>query len=172
MKSFGVRLAAGIVTILFGAYAAAVAQKDKQNDPQAWAAQPPLLGQPAMPIAGMNEESWISQPVTDDPARELSELAANAFAVSDETPQRFSSAEIARVQHTEDLPDTRSEQLGGFDLAELPASLGAPEADPNPKPPNPKLPRPIPSDPCRYLIGRVNPRRKSGRNPLWHQPLT
>ena len=131
MKSFGVRLAAGIVTIVFGAYAAAVAQKDKQNDPQAWTAQAPSLGDPAMPIAGINEESWISQPTAGDPARELTELAASAFGATDQ-----SEHEVALVQFNEDIPtgpvdegpSSREplEQSSSFDVSSLPASLGEP----------------------------------------------
>ncbi len=65
MKSFGVRLGAGAVTILFGAYAAALAQRDKQNSSDSWSAQAPSLGEPATPIADISEETWLSQPSRD-----------------------------------------------------------------------------------------------------------
>ena len=130
MKSFGVRLAAGLLTILFGAYAAAVAQKDKQNDPQAWAAQPPSLGKPAMPIAGMDEQSWIHQPAVENPAQELHDLAASAFAPADNSPlPPTESGDVALIQHTEAATEPPSDQRGGFGFAALPASLGAPTGE-------------------------------------------
>lgn len=69
MKSFGVRLAAGAVTVLLGAFAAAQAQKDRQKNSQdeSWsAATPPSLEQTPTPIAEA-EESWLSQSTTNDP---------------------------------------------------------------------------------------------------------
>ncbi|TWT49167.1 Large cysteine-rich periplasmic protein omcB precursor [Rubripirellula amarantea] len=118
MKSFGLRLTAGIVTILFGAYAAALAQRDKQNDSQAWTAQAPSLGEPAAPIAGMNEDSWISQPAEnlENASNSLADFAANAFS-----PPK---GDVVLVQHTEDMPAAP----GGFDMPGLPASLGEPAA--------------------------------------------
>ena len=116
MKSFGVRLTAGLITILFGAYAAAVAQKDKQNSSSNWAAAPPSLGQPAAPIAGMNEESWITQPSTD-PAS-----APRGFAANDALNSMPGA--VAQVQYTEPA----DQQPGGFNLSSLPEGLGNPES--------------------------------------------
>ena len=123
MKSFGVRLGAGIVTILFGAYAAALAQKDKQNDPGSWTAQAPTLGEPAAPIAGMGDESWITQPSSDS-VNSLADFAGTAF----------SNASVALVQHTEDstlaAEVSVAEANPGFDMSRLPSSLGQPQSVP------------------------------------------
>jgi uncharacterized repeat protein (TIGR01451 family) len=115
MKSFGVRLAAGLITILFGAYAAAVAQKDKQPSSTAWTSGPPSLGEPAAPIAGMEDESWLSQPESS-------------------TSERSSAAEklggLQLVQHTEEVTEQElaPAPAAGPDLKSLPAGLGAPTA--------------------------------------------
>ena len=119
MKAFGVRLAAGVATILFGAYAAALAQKDKQNDSSAWTAQPPSLGEPAAPIAGISEDTWISQPESAS-SNSLADFAAGAF----------NQSPVALVQHTEEAGqnDLRSND-SSFDVSSLPASLGEPQSD-------------------------------------------
>jgi uncharacterized repeat protein (TIGR01451 family) len=125
MKAFGVRLAAGVATILFGAYAAALAQKDKNNDSSGWTAQAPTLGEPAAPIAGISEDTWISQPGTDA-GNSLAKFAGDVFAQSP----------VALVQHTEDVArnDLRLDQNDdhrnqpGFDVSSLPASLGEPQS--------------------------------------------
>jgi uncharacterized repeat protein (TIGR01451 family) len=130
MKAFGVRLAAGVATILFGAYAAALAQKDKQNDSTAWTAEAPTLGEPAAPIAGINEDTWISKP-SNDSSNSLADFAGGAFGKSP----------VALVQHTEDIggndlrsnpPADTNSQLDNepaFDLSSLPASLGEPQSE-------------------------------------------
>ncbi|MFK8114329.1 MAG: CARDB domain-containing protein [Rubripirellula sp.] len=120
MKSFGVRLAAGAITILFGAYAAAVAQKDKQSSPGAWTAGPPSLGEPAAPIAGMDDDAWLSQPRPS----------------TDPQPSNFEPGALQLVQHTEEVP-TESPSTSGpsLDFSSLPAGLGdspAPADTPNP----------------------------------------
>ncbi|KAA1258854.1 Large cysteine-rich periplasmic protein OmcB precursor [Rubripirellula obstinata] len=126
MKAFGVRLAAGVATILFGAYAAALAQKDKQNDSTAWTAQPPSLGEPAAPIAGIGEDTWISQPESDA-SNSLADFAGSAFNQS-----------VALVQHTEDvgsnelrgeLRSAPADSEPAFDVSSLPASLGEPQSE-------------------------------------------
>ncbi len=81
MKPFGVRLAAGAVTILFGAYAAALAQRDKQNSSDSWSAQPPSLGEPATPIADISEETWLSQR-SQDPQESVPSNTAQALAAT------------------------------------------------------------------------------------------
>ena len=71
MKSFGVRLGAGAVTILFGAYAAAIAQKDRQDDSDSWSAESPSIAGPASPIADAGGDSWLDQPAAkfdDEPS--------------------------------------------------------------------------------------------------------
>lgn len=133
MKAFGLRLAAGVATILFGAYAAALAQKDKQNDPSAWTAQAPSLGEPAAPIAGIEEDTWISQP-GDGSANSRADFAGNSM----------NAAAVALVQHEEPIHEEpisdnqlrsvdslvgQSPQGSAFDMASLPASLGDPQAE-------------------------------------------
>ena len=125
MKSFGVRLAAGAVTILFGAYAAALAQKDKQDSSNSWNAESPSQGEPALPIASGEEASWLTPP-----ASQLSEQE-RALTMSDAKPVTSSQAgeasPVQLVQHTEPAEATPSD-APGFDPSVLPPSLGAPEA--------------------------------------------
>ncbi len=107
MKSFGVRLAAGAITILFGAYAAVLAQKDNQDSSKSWTAKAPLLGEPAMPIADIGEETWLSQPAASD-----SVAATN---------------QVQLAQHTEpiaDEPPRNDADAPAFDPSGLPSSLG------------------------------------------------
>lgn len=123
MKSFGVRLAAGAVTILFGAYAAAIAQKDKQDSSDSWNAEAPSLGEPAMPIASVEDGSWLSQPESQlsrqESALELAEAPSPGVTDAD--------SPVQLVQHTEPVGEAPS---GGpsFEPSMLPSSLGAPEA--------------------------------------------
>ncbi len=60
MKPFGIRLAAGAITILLGALAAAQAQKDRQKDPDsAWTvADAAVLNTPPAPIAALGDVDW------------------------------------------------------------------------------------------------------------------
>ena len=117
MKSFGVRFAAGAITILFGAYAAALAQKDKQNNLKLWSAKAPSLGEPATPIAeGPSEgddESWLTAPSSN------MEDAASRLAGS------FESANpVQLVQHTETAEGDSEASAPAFDPSSLPATLG------------------------------------------------
>lgn len=107
MKAFGVRFAAGALTILFGAYAAALAQKDKQTDPENWEAEAPSLGEPAAPIADIGDESWISQPDTDK-----------------ENP-------VQLVQHSEPIAEPKAADMpqGAFGLGAIPENTGNFSAD-------------------------------------------
>ena len=63
MKPFGVRLAAGAVTILLGALAAAQAQKDQQNKAQSeWVVtQLPSLDEPPAPIQATTGPDWPAE---------------------------------------------------------------------------------------------------------------
>lgn len=117
MKSFGVRLTAGVVTILFGAYAAVLAQKDKQNDPNAWTAKALPLAEPAMPISGIKENPWgAERPSTD--SQSLVQFASGSFESN-----AIDNSSVQLVQHTEDV----TVAAPAFDMSELPASLGAPQ---------------------------------------------
>ncbi len=90
MKSFGVRLAAGAVTILLGAFAAVQAQKDRQSaSPESWnAATPPSLDQTPEPIAVPASAAWLNDP--------------DVSPTSGQTPESFPGASpVALVQHTE-----------------------------------------------------------------------
>lgn len=112
MKSFGVRLGAGLVTIIFGAYAAALAQKDKQDDTTAWSAQVPSLGEPAAPIEGEPAGSWLGEPETDfdQPVRAAASFAAPPTQFSPNHDDVFGGGSVELVQHTEEIPrnDMRS----------------------------------------------------------------
>lgn len=114
MKPFGVRLAAGAVTILFGAYAAALAQRDKQDSSDSWSAQSPSLGEPATPIADISEETWLSQPARDPGASTPTDVPGGF-----ETPSA-----VQLVQHTEQVDnETRAVSAPAFDTSALPPSL-------------------------------------------------
>lgn len=109
MKPLGIKLAAGAVTILFGAYAAAIAQRDKQDSSESWSAKTPSLGEPATPIADISEESWLSQPSQD----------ATASAASP----------VQLVQHTEPAAgEPAAASAPAFDVSALPSSLGGEQA--------------------------------------------
>ncbi len=134
MKSFGVRLGAGLVTIIFGAYAAALAQKDKQTDTTAWSAQVPSLGEPAMPIGDDAGGSWLNE--STDQAGKVMQAAANFAAppnnFSGNNDETFGPGSIELVQHTEDMPhedmprnDMRSGPSMSFDAAPMPTTLSA-----------------------------------------------
>ncbi len=142
MKSFGVRLGAGLVTIIFGCYAAALAQKDKQNDASSWTAGVPSLGEPAAPIAAMNEESWLSKPA--DASRSAvaalgKVVQANANFDSTEHDDVFGTGSVALVQHTEDLPPqnfappkaSMPMAMPSGPATAMPAALGSPQAVPD-----------------------------------------
>lgn len=110
MKSFGVKLAAGAVTILFGAYAAALAQKDRQDDSDSWNAEAPALAESASPIAGMADGSWVSQPETD--------LNGGAAADDLQGPPTSFQPSLQLVQHTD--------SVASDDISELPSFAAAP----------------------------------------------
>ncbi len=115
MKSFGVRLGAGAVTILFGAYAAAIAQKDRQDDSDSWSAESPSIAGPASPIADAGGDSWLDQPAAkfdDEPS---------AQELGDTNYQPAGSVQL--VQHTEPIAGDESPQMPSFNNA-LPGSLG------------------------------------------------
>ncbi|TWU51131.1 DUF11 domain-containing protein [Rubripirellula reticaptiva] len=133
MKSFGVRLGAGLVTIIFGAYAAALAQKDKQNGNSTWSGEAPSLGQPAAPIADFagadsGGDSWSRG----------AEAAAALVNHRESHDDVFSQGGVALVDHTEEI--THGNASGGFaspvfsppvdgqaSAIEAPASLGTPD---------------------------------------------
>ncbi|MGB7325428.1 MAG: hypothetical protein WBD31_11210 [Rubripirellula sp.] len=133
MKSFGVRLGAGLVTIIFGAYAAALAQKDKQNGNSTWSGEAPSLGQPAAPIADFAGaesagDSWSSG----------AESAAALVNHQQSNDDVFSRGGVALVDHTEEIPQGNA--AGGFappafsppvdgqgSAFDAPASLGSPD---------------------------------------------
>ncbi|QDT04828.1 Large cysteine-rich periplasmic protein OmcB precursor [Rubripirellula lacrimiformis] len=146
MKSFGVRLGAGLVTIIFGAYAAALAQKDKENSSGSWTAQAPSLGEPAAPIAGMSEETWLAQPAdgsdaNGDAASGVAQASATFAVDQDQHDDVFGTSRVALVQHSEDIPaggdgsgfaPAVAMEGNGFAPGSAPASLGNPEASYDP----------------------------------------
>ncbi|TWU46210.1 Large cysteine-rich periplasmic protein OmcB precursor [Rubripirellula tenax] len=128
MKSFGVRLAAGLVTIVFGAYAAALAQKDKQNGTSSWTAEAPSIGQPAAPIAGIAEEQWLSEP--DEQRRQFAQ--ASFTENRDVHDDVFAASNVAMVQHTEEVPQDDygyDAADSGFAPPSAPAALGSPQPE-------------------------------------------
>jgi uncharacterized repeat protein (TIGR01451 family) len=157
MKSYGVRLGAGAVTLLFGAYAAAIAQKDRQDESISWSAETPELNEPAAPIAEMSDDSWLKQPATalaehdlhtepeldsrQSPGGDLQPaqpIPAQSTSAQSTSAQSFSAPSIQLVQHAEDT--TPSGELETFETpaasdgptfaAGLPATLGVPSEVP------------------------------------------
>jgi uncharacterized repeat protein (TIGR01451 family) len=120
MKSFGVRLGAGAVTILFGAYAAAIAQKDRQEESDSWTAEAPSQIEPASPIAEMADASWLHQPETDLGGQSDSSMAA-AEPIEEGIFRPAGSVQL--VQHTEPADQAEAEDAPAFG-GPLPDSLG------------------------------------------------
>ncbi len=131
MKSFGVRLGAGLVTIIFGAYAAALAQKDKQDSNSTWNAEAPASGEPAAPIAGLPDGAG--------PKRTASPVAQAGFEGQPSSHDDvFAQGAVALVQHVEDdafaggpADDMASSFAppndGATSSFQTPATLGFPE---------------------------------------------
>src|SRR6056297_1188599 len=92
MKSFGVRLGIGLVTIVFGAYAAVLAQKDNQDSSRSWTAEAPTLDEPAAPIAESGEQAQPIENSSDALAQAAYSLDGSASA---------SAAPVELVQHAE-----------------------------------------------------------------------
>jgi uncharacterized repeat protein (TIGR01451 family) len=137
MKSYGVHIGAGAVTLLFGAYAAAVAQKDSQNESSSWTVQASDTNGPAAPIEDMSDDSWLKQPATplaDDNSQPATQLDTQRSPGGDEPADQA----IQFVQHTEDIqPSSEGEQVESSDTADgpsfgvgMPATLGVPSATP------------------------------------------
>jgi uncharacterized repeat protein (TIGR01451 family) len=118
MKSFGVRLAAGAVTILLGAFAAVQAQKDRQTaSPESWtAATPPSLEQIPEPITGPATASWLSDPDLPPSAAPTNDSAAPPPVRLIQHSEPVDSPNPA----TEAASDAGDASQGGFD-AQSPA---------------------------------------------------
>ena len=113
MKPFGVRLAAGAVTILLGALAAAQAQKDQQNKSQSeWVvANVPSEDAPPTPIPAATMDDWSEPPSlaagesesldsrSQDSGQFAAEPAPSEPAPSEPAPSHSSA--VLLVQHTE-----------------------------------------------------------------------
>ncbi len=127
MKAFGVRLTAGALTILFGAYAAALAQKDKQNDSETWSADAPSLGEPASPIADIGGDSWLSQPTAGDetesnPVQLVQHVAPQSQPAAD-LPQNFEFDESqleSQADNDGDQPETNASDVPVPDWTRMP----------------------------------------------------
>jgi uncharacterized repeat protein (TIGR01451 family) len=136
MKAFGVRFAAGALTILFGAYAAALAQKEKQNDTESWSADATHLGQPAAPIADIRAADWISQPEADgeQPVQLVqhsepidSAAAPNSFAIADLEETLDEPGDVPVPDWT--LPGADTVATDGAQAATAPAAMSLPGSD-------------------------------------------
>jgi uncharacterized repeat protein (TIGR01451 family) len=108
MKPFGVRLAAGAVTILLGAIMAGQAQKNRQSDSDAsWTSVSSDISEPPKPIGVMDGESWIS-------TRPPTTVASNPF------PEEGA---VQLVQHSEPLdqppPESTNAELPTFAMPEM-----------------------------------------------------
>ncbi len=152
MKPFGVRLAAGAITILLGALAAAQAQKDRQKDPNStWTvADTAVLNTPPAPITALGDSSWsFDSTGFSDPA-ELSSRTKSA--------QKFPAGPldtIQQVQHTEplevDSPAERAQNsvsppqgFGSFpSFGDAPPSFDAPPSTGFSAPPTVSMPETV-----------------------------
>ncbi len=114
MKSFGVRLGAGAVTILFGAYAAALAQKDRQDESDSWTAENPSIAQPATPIADIGQDSWLKEPETA-----LARTGAGPVQQASSTLTQDANGAIQLVQHAEPVDAGPVDQLDTAEMSAL-----------------------------------------------------
>jgi uncharacterized repeat protein (TIGR01451 family) len=144
MKAFGIRLAFGAVTILCGAYAAAVAQKDNPNEAgDPWSAPVPSLV--AEPIEGnslakqaASAFSGFGLPSSDTQAAKPPQTVEQA----DYDPWASKPGKVELTQHSE--PADAPSMASGFSL---PPSLGAPnEGNEASKIPAPSSDNDAPSD--------------------------
>ncbi len=132
MKPLGVRLAAGAITILLGALAAAQAQKDRQKAPSSpWTvADAAVLSTPPAPIAAMGTDSWNLDASVSD------QNFAPAMTPGAKPTQKFPAGPldtVQLVQHTEPVasPDSGPMDfapppgMNGFDPGSLPQFPGA-----------------------------------------------
>ncbi len=113
MKPFGVRLAAGAVTILLGAIMAGQAQKNRQNESDSsWQVPTNEIGGPPAPIAALDGESWLSSP------------DIKSAGSTDPFPESGDAVQL--VQHTEpvneDSPNSLSVEMPSLEVpgVELP----------------------------------------------------
>ena len=129
MKSFGVRLGAGAVTILFGAYAAALAQKDRQEESNSWTAENPSIAEPATPIADIGQDSWLKEPETG-----LAGADAGPVKQASSTVTQDPSGAIQLVQHAEPVGAEPVDPLATGQMSPLragpPAALEVPAETP------------------------------------------
>jgi uncharacterized repeat protein (TIGR01451 family) len=126
MKAFGIRLAFGAITILCGAYAAAVAQKENPNqaaDP--WSAPvPSLVAQPIEGDSLANQAasafSGFSAAISETKAAK----AAQDVEQADYDPWAAKPGKVQLIQHSE--PVDAASMGASFSL---PPSLGKPNAN-------------------------------------------
>jgi len=122
MKPFGVRLAAGAVTILLGALAAAQAQKDQQNKSQSqWSlSQTPSLAEPPAPIEppahGVDElSSWpVSDPIGNAPQGQDLDSAVDS--------QWDAASSIQLVQHSQPITTPSDTHSAAFQVESAPST--------------------------------------------------
>ncbi len=122
MNSLGARIGVGAVTLVLGAFAAAQAQKDRQNTKsEEWVATtPPSLSQPPAPLAAVSGELAAAE-ISPAPLGE--ETAPN----TDDVFGRGSAIQL--VQHTEesvgDAPTLALPAMGGGDTIDAPVVSAA-----------------------------------------------
>ena len=98
MKSFGVRLGAGAVTIALAAYVAVIAQKQPRAAVSDWTAESTGENIPADPLVDDLDSGWLQQPETSfNP-----DLSENSAAVGESTSSDPSVASRRRVVPSED----------------------------------------------------------------------
>ncbi len=172
MKPFGVRLAAGAVTILLGAIMAGQAQKNRQTDSDSsWTSVSSDIGEPPRPIGVMDSESWIStRPPTSVASNPFPEAGAvklvqHSEPIDQPAPEStkagmptFEIPEMTLPTFSEPSDAIAVDDLGEGDIAELPSmelpSMGAigAEADAEATMSLPTMPAPAPSQPLTPSI--------------------
>ncbi len=120
MKPFGIRLAAGAITILLGALAAVQAQKDRKSNPDStWSvADAAMLNTPPAPISTVDDEGWNSGA---DAAPAFAALSNSFKTPANQLPDEPQDP-IQLVQHTDQ--DSALPTAPGF--AAAPPSFGMP----------------------------------------------
>jgi len=112
MKSFGVRLGAGVVTIAFAAYVAIISQKSDPENVAQWTAEKNLDQSPVNPLgaeltADSLDSGWLKQPTipmeSSSSTQEPKNLASTRSSLIPEVGQSDASVgDLQLVQHEED----------------------------------------------------------------------
>ena len=130
MKAFGVRLAAGAVTILLGAIMAAQAQKDQQASTESAWTEDHIPPAKAVPPIGTAAKLLASDPMEIEALKPIGEEQSGG--------EQPAAAAVRLAQYTEPIPDsapepaTESVATMGLPVTTASSNTGGPNADSSP----------------------------------------